>query len=235
MRKNAKAKLNNKGAAMMITIIIIAVVMIFAFSLILISYNLYASQNKNLASTKNDIAANTLSLALKEELTDQDASLNSNIWKYVRMNVAYNNESTDIEWKEWPYYDPKDTGTEHGKEAAFRYFTLDGNSDIEGMPAKISICMYWTLPQGKDASTLASDIASGNINARSKIRLHIITEAQTADQVYRIEDVYRLLISETDQQDKTALLAIAGSDNYNPAGNDYDPKEKWVWIHEERR
>ena len=61
LRRFCLKKKNNKGAAMMLTIIIIAVLVVFTFSLILISYNLYASQNKNLSSDRNAEAANSLS------------------------------------------------------------------------------------------------------------------------------------------------------------------------------
>ena len=77
----------NKGAALGVSIIIIAVLMIFAFSLILISYNLYASQNKNIASIRNMEAANTLSISLQQEITDENAWDESNLWNYVRFNL----------------------------------------------------------------------------------------------------------------------------------------------------
>ena len=97
-------KKNNNGAAMMLTIVIIAVLIVFTFSLILISYNLYASQNKNLSSDRNSEAANSLSRALKDELTDENAVYNSNLWKYIRWNIAYKNADDDC--KDWPYYAP---------------------------------------------------------------------------------------------------------------------------------
>ena len=48
------SKKRNRGAAMVIAIIVVAVLMIFAFSLLLVSYTLFATQNKKVASKKGE-------------------------------------------------------------------------------------------------------------------------------------------------------------------------------------
>ncbi len=239
MRKKKSSQLNNKGAAMMLTIVIIAILMIFVFSLILVSYNLYASQTKNLSAARNAEAANTLSIAMENELTDDAASTNSNIWKYLRMNVAYENDASDAGWKEWPYYDENDPD-DHGPDQAYRYFTLERNTGMEGVPAEVSVCMYWTPPKTNSASKTAAEIlnekiAANDPDARNKINLHVITIVTTGSQEYSIEDTYTLMISSTDMAEKAALKSIKNSKIFNPAGNGYDPEEKWKWVHIQRK
>ncbi len=227
---------------MMLTIVIIAILMIFVFSLILVSYNLYASQTKNLSAARNAEAANTLSIAMENELTDDDASANSNIWKYLRMNVAYENDASDTDWKEWPYYDENDPD-DHGPAQAYRYFTLERNTSMEGVPAEVSVCMYWTPPvtnpasaPGKTAAEILNEkIAANDPDARNKIRLHVITIVTTGSQEYSIEDTYTLMVSSTDMAEKAALKSIKNSKIFNPAGNGYDPEEKWKWVHIQRK
>lgn len=247
MNKREKRKLNNAGAAMMLTIVLIAVLMVFIFSLILVSYNLYASQNKNLASARNIEAADSLAGAIQEELTSSDASTTSNTWKYLRANIAYTPlpSSTDNEWVYWPYYDPQDSTGNHNKEMAFRYFNVERNTAMEGFPAEMTICMYWTLPDGESATDLMADIKNGDIAARKGICLYVETIASTASQTYKVVDVYRLKIHETSDVERIALKKIFDNQTYNPAnhyaGTDSEEhivaakKEKWKWVHVERK
>lgn len=232
---------------MMLTIVLIAVLMVFIFSLILVSYNLYASQNKNLASARNTEAADSLAEAMLEELTAPDASTTSNTWKYLRANIAYTPlpSSPDPDWADWPYYDPQDTTGNHNEAAAFRYFNVERNTAMEGFPAEMTVCMYWTLPDGKSESDLMQDIQSGDIAARKGIRLYVETIATTASQTYKVVDVYKLKIHETTDVERIALKKIFDNQTYNPAdhyvGTDTEAhivaakKEKWKWVHVERK
>lgn len=241
-KKCGKEKLNNKGAAMMLTIIIIAVVMIFVFSLIIISYNLYASQAKNMSGIRNAEAVNSMSIATEKELTDSNAIQNSNFWKYLRMNVAYQNETADPEWQDWPYYDANDQTGNHDAESAFRYFKLEKNDTMEGVPAEMNMCVYWTIPSKEEASPTAQEITdfkdaldSGDLYARNKIRLHVITVANTGSQTYEVEDIYELLITEADSSEKIALKSARKNNAINPARKEINLEEKWIWVHKEKR
>ena len=99
----------------MVAVVIIAILMIFAFSLLLVTYTLYASQSKKSASFRNSEAAKTVSRAMQTELEDPDAEMNSAFWKYLRCNIGQS--------ETWPWYEP---GTlNHEKEDAFRKFDLD--------------------------------------------------------------------------------------------------------------
>lgn len=229
--------MNNHGAAMMVTIIIIAVLVVFTFSLILISYNLYASQNKNLSSDRNSEAANSLARALEEELTDENALQNSNLWKYLRCNIAYSLEGiTDDDakdWKDWPYYDPSASdGDAHDEKHAKRYFKLDRNSDIKGMPADVSICLYWELPDkelsGGEVVKVGPDVVENNKNG---IILHIEISCVTAGQSYKISDAYMLteLGTEGDSALEMKIDNVRKNSRSNPMGHDIDKTKVWRW------
>lgn len=246
--RTRKAQLNNKGAAMILTITIIAVLIVFVFSLILVSYNLYASQNKNISSARNAEAVNTLSMAIKDELTSENASTNSNLWKYLRANVAYTPASgaqlDSFDWEDWPYYDENDTTGMHGEDKAFRYFELEKNPHIEGMPAEVTMCMYWTLREPKDGETDSpKKILFDNLNSGGSpkgIRLHVVIKAVTASQIYESEDIYRLSVKNTSTQEEMVnLLSKVFNNNNVDVANHYDGldianpnddlKEKWTW------
>ena len=238
MNHTSKRKLNNKGAAMVLTVVIILVVMIFVFSLILVSYNLYASQTKNLTSTRNAEAVNTLSNALADELTDGDAYLNSNLWKYIRYNIAYNDTSGD--WEDWPCYLLQDDGITavagHDRNYACRYFTVDNNSNIEGTPAVTTVCIYWMPPEGMDAVDFATAIAANPISAKNGLRLIVETTAQTANQVYRVTDIYELSVNKITDAAKIQELRLEGEvSEFNPVPHTVNYDEDWTFVHVERK
>ncbi len=215
---------------MMVTVIIIAVLVIFTFTLILISYNLYASQNKNLSSRRNAEAANSFSTALEDELTDTAAVMNSSMWQYLRFNIAYKSSDPDDLWNDWPYYKGDN------EKEAYRYFRLDKNTDIEGMPSEVIVCMYWELPAGKTADEVnASNIIEDGTSSRSGITLHVETTCTTGSQSYKIVDTYTLSVikwSEEDNQLKSALNTVGQK---TTIGHSIDKNEKWVWNHISRK
>ena len=230
MNNSVRKKLNNEGAAMMVSIIIIAVLMIFAFSLVLISYTLYASQNKNLASMRNMEACNTLSAALEKDIVSDDAHSDSNLWKYLRCNIF---SST------WPYYAPEETG--HHMEDAVRQFYLEGYSEIEGLPAKTTVKMYWTLPEGADMSdyeTMTDNLEK--LEFKKGIRLYIEIQCDTGNQSYKVTDVYKLftddvLLDENSATLQTELNNIKNNSSFNPDSNTVLTNELWTWRHESRQ
>ncbi len=242
MKYIVRKKQYNKGAAMVVSIIIIAVLMIFAFSLILISYNLYAAQNKNLATMRNMEAANSLSVALQYEITEENAWENSNLWNYVRFNMF----DVDNSAASWTYYSSKkegETGYEagHDKDSAARVFTLDSNSGVEGLPAETTVKMYWTFPDGVSASEyqLVTDPET-KMELKNGARLYIEIQCDTASQSYKVTDIYKLDIEEMIVPDDNAKQVQLDAESarymteeeYNTRIN---RNEKWVWVHEARR
>lgn len=232
---NKKSYFNNNGATMIVAIIIIAILMIMTFSLMLVTYTLYASSNKKAASERNSTAANSLSLALEKELTDSEAIDNSWLWKYLRCNL--------LQKDTWPYYDSEYTG--HTEEDAFRYFKLKYNNnypinhiDIDGFPGEVTLCMYWTPPE--DVSYNGRDISSLTISERSNIELTIEIICDTGSQSYTVKDIYEVNISElmaeidSDQQMKKKLDAFKNDKNknlYNPMHLEINSMERWTFNH----
>ena len=119
--KNSLKRYANKGATMMVAVVIMGILIVFTFSLMLVAYSFYASQNKNVASLRCSEAAITLSQALESELTfDNKAELypekDSYLYKYIRYNICqYEVGKTGY----WPYYDPNG-GAAHDESHAFR-------------------------------------------------------------------------------------------------------------------
>ena len=220
MRKQFKAEekktsyLNNKGATMMAAIIIMAILIVFTFSLTLIAYTLYASQNKNIASMRCVEAANTLSIALEKDLTyvyesdvdpiDKNSlypERESFLYRYIRYNICQDDVT-------WPYF--VSDGTEnHDRKAACRYFDLkyndkkldhvtrDGEAEteenvktIEGMPGKTVVCIYWMLPE--DTGVKPNETAKAKLTDRNDIRLFIEVTSEAASQSYTVTKEYIL-------------------------------------------
>lgn len=227
--------INNRGSAMMVAVIIIAILMVFTFSLLLVSYTLFASQNKKVASRRNTEAANTLAMVLQEELEDENADENSDLWRYIRCNIGQ--EDT------WPYYD----GT--NEDEAFRKFDMKPNhinlykdkgyfnkaGEIEGYPGEIELCIYWMPPES------VTDLSNYNYT-HSGIRLFIEINCNTANQNYVTTSEYTLRVSDfsnstSDIKKKKALTNIAKQQTYNPAGitdSKIKTDEKWRWHYEGR-
>ena len=207
----------NKGAAMIVCVTIISILVVFCFSLLLVTYTLYASQNKNMQSDRNSEACKTLSTSIRQELVE--SSEDSNLYKYIRYNV--NQES-------WPFYDTEKP--DHQKEDAFRYFRLDkANSiDIGGYPGDIEICMYWqqsgefTEQKVKNESGVEETI---QIPSARGIKLFVEVTCRSGSQSYSIKSEYRLAVSKK----RTNLKIKSEVADINPFGNSINNKETWKW------
>ena len=258
-RQLNKSYQSDRGVALIMAVVIISILIIFTFSLMLVAYSLYSSQNKNVAVMRCSEAANTLSAALCEELTwvDQDSNrypeLDSYLYRYLRYNLC----QADT----WPYYDSKNAG-EHGKDKAFRYFELKHNTakkvysadgsiekstdesgnpvdlmsdGVEGMPGKTTVCIYWEPPTGMDLSDNASKMAS-----KDGLILHLDVTCESASQSYTVEKKLRLKVYSykplqdlTDRGRQDAISDAADNPAVNPCGFnkdvDIDVSELWSW------
>ncbi len=237
---SSKSKKNvNKGSAMVVAIIIIAILIIFTFSLMLVSYTLYASQNKRVAGVRCSEAANTLSIAMKTELEDENACQNSDLWKYLRFNLMQ---------ADWTFYDPNETG--HGEAEAFRHYNMKinpnyidtehGKNTIDGYPGKIDICIYWMLPEemyeDENFKSSTVDVSSLTMAQKKNIRLFMEITCETASQSYTVKNEYRLNIDEyndeinSEKNEKKDLEnKYASNSLYNENGRTIIYTEKWRW------
>lgn len=239
MLRNATCKVKeykNKGAAMITAIVIMGILIVFTFSLMLVAYTLYSSQTKNIASTKCSESANSLSLALKDELQDEDAAVRSHLYQYVRYNICQDT---------WPNY----TGS--NEAAAYRYFSLKynantakgGSESIEGFPGTIKVCMYWMLPDeskykyDNGSYRNYSDVKTELDKSHKGVRLFVEVTAESANQSYTVKQQYVLEQSSYTNKDASTLNVLFGNDMmHNGAINPYEKtqsqiyyNEKWTW------
>ena len=221
---------NNRGSALFVVIIIIGVLVIFAFSLLLVSYTLYASQNKRAASLRCSEAANTLSEAMKGELEDEEAYSRSWLWVYLRYNLFQNSDKT------WPYYDPNKAG--HTSEYAYRYFNLKPNTNygVEGFPGEIELCMYWTLPE--DSVLEDDELEVASIEEKDGAHLYIDVICSSGSQSYTLQDKYRINVTEYTPADADKVAAIEDdftNKKKNPLGNNIQTNEDWEFEYEKHK
>ncbi len=211
---------DHKGASMMLAIIIIGIILVFTFSLLLVSYTLYASQNKKVSSVRCSEAANSLSVALEDELDDSEAYKNSALYKYLRCNALQGT-------KTWPYYDPKTDG--HGRDEAFRYFDLNTNGnypEVEGFPGSIKLCIYWTPKDNDDIKNKLQTKSFEELgNDRSGAEIHIEIIAVSGSQTYTVTNSYEVKISNIDStsEESTAVVKMANAKYPDTQDRIYNP------------
>ena len=244
----------NKGVTMIVAIIIMAILVIFTFSLTLIAYTLYASQNKNVASMRCAEAANTLSVALENEIMyvsetdDIYPEKDSNLYRYLRYNLCQDDVM-------WPYYIADDVSG-HDKKAACRYFDLRYNIEkkqnvipsgggtssveavesIEGLPGRTIVCIYWKLPD--NAGVTKEQTAKEYLKNKDGLKLFVEVTCEAANQSYTVTKEYILKTSsytafETEKSDILSYsLTHSGNVFTNPCNfveSDIKPTEKWEW------
>lgn len=192
-KSNKVSRENNRGASLLMAIILIGIILVFAFSLLLVSYTLYASQNKKVSSLRCSEAANTLSVALEEELQDPDACDNSALWKYLRCNLLNDYDT-------WPYYDPKESSG-HGKKEAYRYFDLYANTNydaVDGFPGSLMLCIYWTPSDDTLKNMGSTSFLAKTMSERNNAKLYIEIIAESGNQSYTVTNEYLINVSPLD-------------------------------------
>ena len=253
-------KKENRGAAMIVAIIVVAILMVFSFSLLLVSYTLYASQNKKVASKKNSEAANTLSVAMRRELTDEEAFVNSDLWIYLRCHLLQD---------DWTFYEPSLDG--HKEAQAVKSFEMkanpnyyrdaQGKSTIDGYPGLIKLKVYWMLPaelykekkaEGDDELSFLTALSlsalrnntitdsTGDITSKYKmgIRLFVEITCESASQSYTVKNEYHLTYGpfvESDEyqsREKKLLPNYIGKTTGETVSDPYDSKDCDVNVNE---
>lgn len=238
-----------KGMTMIVAVVIMAILIVFTFSLTLIAYSLYSSQNKNLASMKCAEAANTLAVALSDELhyedeaTERYPEYESYLYKYIRYNLFHASQT-------WTYY--KKNNADHTSEKAFRYFDLYYNTKkkvtqedekgqqttadvdhVEGLPGKTIVCIYWELPS--DATPAQ---AEGNVPVTgTKLTIEVTCEAASQSYTAKKEFILEINSYKPNAVDAGLQLALknsAANNSVNPCGFSYEteihPDQRWVWV-----
>ena len=238
----------NQGATMIVAIIVVAVLMVFAFSLILVTYSFYSSQNKKVASKKCSEAANSLSVAMVTELEDDEAYNNSDFWLYLRFNLFQN---------DWTFYEPKID--EHNASKAVKTFEMkanpnyyldSGESNLVGYPGLVKLKVYWMLPKkmyddcNNDMNIIGGvDPTKLSANDRKDARLFIEITCESASQSYTVTNEYHLTLDKYDDNDIEGdkkiitMFDTVYSENelYNPNNCTIDSIEKWDWVFDKRK
>lgn len=231
MNKQRKGKLNNKGAAMMVCIILIAILMVFTFSLMLVSYTYYVSQSKNVASKRCSEAASSLSVAIDKEMQDQEVYLHSNLYLFARCNMWQSNWMPE-------------------KERVFELEPSVENTKIEGIPSVVEVKMYW-VPSDEFAGSIGMNTDYSTFTGPDKegTKLYMTVSAEAAGQEFTVTSVFELEVYElnindpalsgTDDGDYIERMKSinddgAGSTTFNNEGNDVIKQdsgicEKWTF------
>ena len=242
----------------MVAVIIIGILMVFTLSLVLVTYTLYASQNKKAASKRNAEAANSLSTAIAKEIEGENADA-TELWRYIRFNICQENA--------WPYYDPYYTGPGHGEKEAFRYFDMKVNysdtyftqdsstnaedklNSMDGFPGSVKLCVYWMLPEDSSEFSVpttphTNEVAVSSLRtSKAGIRLYVEVICETASQTYVVKNRFSLGLSPiTDEKEQKLVVKLAGVNTYNPVrfqtgtGTDspINVTEKWIWSYDGR-
>lgn len=228
MRKNILK--NKDGAALMIAIAIMAIVMMLSLVLLLVAFSLYNTSQKEFEMEQNRELAKTLSLRLQDELTitsnepykNPDPISKYPLWFYVRYNV----------WgDQWSDYDDSGASLSNTPKYAFRYFKVNSDtlvSDTQVDTSKlskklenISILLYWTKEDGASSSNKAGT------------KLIVSVTCGEADMKSTIVSEYSLGIDSGNDEDPD-YKKLESNEIVNPEGNSINPKELWRWVFDER-
>lgn len=212
---------NKNGSALLIAIVIMMVVTMLGLALLLVSYSLFATSNRQKSMEQCKALAQSLSRELEEEITisqfssyaAQNQALNEGkfpLWFYLRSNIWQTN---------WPYYNAEERG--HTEDFAYRYFKLDGSNDeVNEVVDDISICIYWESEA--DAQKVGTPLIVQVTCTKGK-------------QKSTITSTYELVIGANDYEDikeTSDKTTIPGK--YNPGNNTIETGEIWSWSLTER-
>ena len=151
MKKNPLK--NKDGSAILVAVVIMVVVMMLAMALLLISFSLFSTANRQQDLAQSREFAQTMSRMLEAEITvsvpdnADDTVLKEKypLWHYLKETIG----NSDLN-KQWPPYDKK---AENGKAKAYRYFNaaeaVSGGAEdelteeVKELMKQTEILMYW--------------------------------------------------------------------------------------------
>lgn len=219
-----KAK-SNKGSAMIVSFIVVVILMMFALSLLLVSYSLYLSTVKENSKLQCKELAKTLSVELGNELTsvyfedyasqkwaeDQVAVTGDHaLWFYVRYNM----------WQSsWPYYNVDERG--HTESYAFKDCKMLQETG-DAISYDVNVTLYWE----SDREISASE--------KDDTPLYIVVEVAKGNQTYKVVSQYDLKVEEYPEIDNDTDTENTFSTTINPANNSIIKQEKWSFEFSER-
>lgn len=233
MKKMKGKKLDNRGSAMIVSIVVSVVVMAFCLSLLLVAYSLYVSTAKETKFEQCKDITESFSKYITDEITKpvyldinemfNDMDSKNVIWFYLRYNLLQAN---------WPKY-IRDDSTDEDENKAYRYIKInssDKNNTFSKYASCLSVCFYYE-----------DDYVSDD-GKEENYTLHVIVSCNYGDTSYSVENIFNLNITDFEIPDnpseeynnKSAALE-KGNGKYNPAGNTIDTSKKWIFTFDERK
>ena len=108
-------------------------------------------------------------------------------------------------------------------------------NDVEGMPGKTLVCIYWEPPNGADRTDNAS-----KMDTKDGLILHVDVTCESASQSYTVEKKFQLKVFTykplqdlSDRSRQDALIAASENAAVNPCGfseeTDINIDEMWSW------
>lgn len=233
MRKTIKIrKLNNKGSALVTTMVVAVVVTAFVLSLILVAYSLFSNvMDKSYDFEARELAESAIA-ELDRELISKYASYDdfkdaaqagdNPYYMYVRFNMGSSN---------WTYYEKTVPAHFLDAENVCKYFAMDFMTIEENpnyaIPGTVKVTMYWERDvSAASTATEQEDIEKSTPGAI----LHVKVDSEYKNAVYSVSRVYSLdIISVAGvgeaEDDKNVVI----SGGFNPEGNSISSDRMWIW------
>lgn len=185
--KSALCK-NQKGAAMIIVLCVMMVILVLCVSVLLSTSMILANANHAFAKEQCRIWAVSLSEQLDQalltpafETADEEAAANDQtLWFYVKSSLQDGS---------WPYLDDAEIG--HDADFALRHFSLAADDAPEGVAAAVAemdISAYWLRTEA---------------DSFEDISLHVEVSATVNGQSCTISSEYALSLLEIGADDET--------------------------------
>lgn len=147
MKQVWNSRKENKGAAMILAICVMAVITVLCLSLLLISGIALSNAESRLAKEQTRVLAVTYSEQIREQIEASTGSMapgETSPDKLSLTDYIWNNVNT----VNWPYYNEEEVG--HTKGYAYRTFQIrpedqpSVDSWYKGVLSSLSLTMYWT-------------------------------------------------------------------------------------------
>lgn len=234
MRKTIKIrKLNNKGSALVTTMVVAVVVTAFVLSLILVAYSLFSNvMDKGYDFEARELAESAIAeldrelvskYSTYEDLNDAARAGENPYYMYVRFNMGSSN---------WTYYEKTVPAHFLNAENVCKYFTMDfmtkEDNPSYAIPGMVKVTMYWERDaSAASTATEPEDIEKGTAGAI----LHVKVDAEYKNAVYSVSRVYSLDIISVDGIDEALgdkNVIISGG--FNPEGKSISSDRMWIWT-----
>lgn len=231
-------KLNNKGSALITTLVVSLIVTALVLSLILVSYSLFSNVNdKNYDFEARELAESTMA-EIDRELTVSYSSAGEFLqavnngqnpyYSYVRCNMGTGN---------WIFYDARVAGHAMTDADVCKYFSVDikkpgtengaaSGSAEDVIPGTVNVTMYWE----KDSMTVAD--SDSNIEDEYKgidgATLCVTVNVEYKNAMYSVKREYSLdIIGVSGSFDGNDIYTL--NDSFNPGANSIDVSRMWIW------